>query len=113
MEKVYGNIIILSYLDAIKSKILEIKKQYCLPVYNFENIDQIPDNEIQFIINDSLFLETLMMEIRGKSISYASYKKKAKNKEENELITKIQLLEGKLVEESIPELEDLKQQLYT
>ena len=65
------------YLEAINSKILEIKKQYCLPVYNLENMDQIPDEELQFIINDALFLETLMMEIRGKSISYASYKKES------------------------------------
>ena len=103
----------IEYLNAINSKILEIKKQYCLPIYNLENIDQIPDDELQFIINDSLFLETLMMEIRGKSISYASYKKKAKNKEEKELITKIQNLEEKLVEETIPKVEELKQQLYT
>ena len=54
-----------------------------------------------------------MMEMRGKSISYASYKKKAKNKEEKELITKIQNLEEKLVEENIPKVEELKQQLNT
>ena len=92
------------YLKLINSKILEIKKQYCLPVYNLENIDQIPDEELQFIINDALFLETLMMEIRGKSISYASYKKKVKNKEEKELIYKIQNLEDNLVEENIPKV---------
>ena len=39
-----------------------------------------------------------MMEIRGKYISYASYKKKVKNKEEKELIYKIQNLEDNLVE---------------
>ena len=99
------------YLKALNSKILEIKKQYCLPVYNLENIDQIPDEELQFIINDALFLETLMMEIRGKSISYASYKKKVKNKEEKELIYKIQNLEDNLVEENIPKVEQLKQEL--
>ena len=103
----------IEYLNAINSKILEIKKQYCLPIYNLENIDQIPDDELQFIINDSLFLETLMMEIRGKSISYASYKKKAKNKEEKELITKIQNLEEKLVEETIPKVEVLDKLIST
>ena len=34
---------------------------------------------LQLAINDQLFLETLLMEIRGKSISYASYKKKILN----------------------------------
>ena len=99
------------YLKAINSKILEMIKQYCLPVYNLENIDQIPDEELQFIINDALFLETLKMEISGKSISYASYKKKVKNKEEKELIYKIQNLEDNLVEENIPKVEKLKQEL--
>ena len=62
------------YLKTINSKIQEIKKQYCLPVYNHDAIDEIPDEELQLVINDQLFLETIMMEIRGKSISYASYK---------------------------------------
>lgn len=101
----------LDYLQLINAKILEVKKQYCLPVYNLENIDKIPDNELQFTISDQLFLETLMMEIRGKSISYASYKKKSKDKEEKELIKSIEKLEGNLVEENIPQLEKLKEDL--
>ena len=72
-------------------------------MYNLDNIDKIPDNE--------LFLETLMMEIRGKSISYATHKKKLKDKEEKELIKSIQKLEDNLVEENIPEVEKLKQDL--
>ena len=69
------------YLKITNSKILEVKKQYCLPVYNLDTIDEIPDDELQLTINDQLFLETLLMEIRGKSISYATYKKKLTNKE--------------------------------
>ena len=80
-------------------------------MYNLDSIDKIPDNELQFIVNDQLFLETLMMEIRGKSISYATYKKKLKDKEEKELIKSIQKLEDNLVEENIPEVEKLKQDL--
>ena len=80
-------------------------------MYNLDNIDKIPDNELQFIVNDQLFLETLMMEIRGKSISYATYKKKLKDKEEKELIKSIKKLEDNLVEENIPEVEKLKQDL--
>ena len=51
------------------------------------------------------------MEIRGKSISYATYKKNLTNKEETELVKKIQTLEDNLVEENIPNLEKLKQEL--
>jgi len=36
-----------------------------VPVYNQERISDIMDNEITFTIDDQLFLETLMMELRG------------------------------------------------
>ena len=45
-----------------------------------DQINNIPDDQIQFVINDQLFLETLLMELRGKSISFSSYKKKASEK---------------------------------
>ena len=97
------------YLKIINAKIQDIKKQYnCLPVYNHDAIDEIPDEELQFVISDQLFLETVMMEIRGKSISYASYKKKTKNMYEQNLIEQIQHLEDNLSENSISDLEKLK-----
>ena len=70
------------YLKIINDKIEDIKKQYALPVYDIENIQNIPDQQIQFIINDQLFLETLLMELRGKSISYSSFKKKQEEKKQ-------------------------------
>ena len=85
---------------------MAVKKQYCLPVYNLDTID-----ELQLVINDQLFLETLLMEIRGKSISYSTYKKKSINKEETTELVKKQTLEDNLVEENIPDLEKLKQEL--
>ena len=36
------------------------------------------NNELQFTISDQLFIETLLMELRGKSILYASDKKGSK-----------------------------------
>ena len=99
------------YLKIINSKIQDIKKQYCLPVYNHEAIDEIPDEELQLVINDQLFLETVMMEIRGKSISYASYKKKSKNIQEQKLVEQIQYLENNLSENKIPNLEKSKLEL--
>lgn len=44
-------------------------------VYKKESILDITDSEIQLTINDQHFLETLLMEIRSKTISYASYLK--------------------------------------
>ena len=56
-----------------------------LPVYDVNHINIIPNVEIQFVINDQLFLETLLMEIRGKTISYSAFKNKEKNKMEKKL----------------------------
>ena len=74
------------YLNIINTHIAAIKKQYSVPVYNSEQIENIPDSEIQFIISDQLFLEVLLMELRGQSISYASFKHKERNKVEQTLL---------------------------
>ena len=71
---------VINYLQDIKDKIIDVKKQYAIPIYNIENIHKLPDNEIQFTINDQLFMETLRIEIRGKSISYSSHRKKESEK---------------------------------
>ena len=73
----------INYLTIINEKINDVKIQYSLPVYETENIKNIPNDQIQFTINDQLFLETLLMEIRGKSISYSCFKKKKMKKEKN------------------------------
>jgi hypothetical protein len=57
----------------------DIKLQYALLIYNYQNINDIPDSELQFTISDQFLLETLLMELRGKSISYGSYKKEKQN----------------------------------
>ena len=64
------------YITIVKDTILNIKKQYMLPVYNPNHVEYISNEDIVFMINDQLFFETLLMELRGKTISYASYKKK-------------------------------------
>lgn len=58
-------------------------KQYSCFVYNKDNISSEPDDNVQFIISDQLFLDTLLLEIRGKTISYSTYIfKKALEREE-------------------------------
>ena len=101
----------LEYLNTINEKITDIKKQYALPVYNLDNINAIPNDEIQFVINDQLFLDTLLMEIRGKSISYASFKKKEKENREATLINEIKTLEDDLTSNNFEQLEQLKDEL--
>ena len=102
------------YIEAIKKIITDIKKQYSALVYNRDNIDKIDCKSLELVINDALFLDTLLMEIRGKTIAYSSYKKKESEKVENELITEIQDLEDKLNENgNIDLLQTKKEELQS
>ena len=96
----------------MNNKILDVKKQYALPVYNIDEIDNIPNTEIQFDINDQLFLDVLLMELRGQSISYASFKNKKRTNLEKDLINKITYLENNLNENNFGELDVLKTELH-
>lgn len=103
----------INYIETIKSKIMEVKCQNALPVYNLDNLNNIPVNELQFAINNQLFLDTLLIELRGKSIYYSSHIKKQCNEKENTLITNITKLEQDLnSEKKIEKLESMKTDLY-
>ena len=52
---------------------MEVKKQYAVLVYNTDEIENIPDEEIHFSINDQILLDVLLMELRGQSNSYGSF----------------------------------------
>ena len=71
-----------------------------------------PDEEIQFTINDQLFLEVLLMELRGQSISYASYKNKQKHNREKERINNIGEIEGCINTNNMEQLETMKTELF-
>lgn len=49
------------------------------------NIETVSEDNIQFTINDQQFFEILLLEIRGKTISYSSFQKKMLAKQEEEL----------------------------
>ena len=84
------------YIKIINKTILQVKENYALPIYSKDYVTSISDHEIQFTINDQLFLETLLMEIRGKTISFSSFTKKRNNEKEKNLISEINTLENKL-----------------
>jgi hypothetical protein len=68
-------------LKLLKTLLKKTKEQYAALVYDRSTLSEIDDLGIHFTINNQLFLETLLIEIRGKTISYASYlgKKKKRN----------------------------------
>ena len=66
---------------------MEVKLQYVnADQLRDRTISEIPNQELIFDINDQLFFETLMFEIRGKTIAYSSMIKKEENKREEDLI---------------------------
>ena len=76
-----------------------------------KNINDISNSDVQFTINNQLFLETVLMEVRGKTISYSCYKKKETDKREKELINEINKLEQALNSDHIDRLNTLKEEL--
>jgi hypothetical protein len=67
------------YVKEINKTISEIKEQYAALVYDRQNIDKIPLDELEFTISDQLFLDTLFMEIRKKINGILWQEKKNKN----------------------------------
>ena len=101
----------IEYLKQINETITEVKRQYAVPIYNLDNIDNIPIDKLQLTITDQLFLDVLLMEIRGKAISYASYKKKEKDAREKYLLKTIKNLENIISEDKFEQIEILKTEL--
>ena len=86
------------YIKLVKETIKDAKNAYLNRETNVDqNVDNIPDEEIQFNISDQLFLETLLMMIRGNSIKYSSFRKQKKNEEENNLEKEIKEIENKII----------------
>ena len=101
------------YVRMIKELIEKVKQQYSIMIYSPEAINNIPPDEVQFTITDQLFFEVLLMEIRGKSISYAAYRKKVQTEREKELNKRLLDIEEKtlLTNEDILIFETTKNEL--
>ena len=81
------------YLKLINDSIMTIKKEYAVPVYDLEYLDSIQDLNINFTITDDIFLETLLLKIRGDTIKFASKLKKEHQTKELHLVAEIEQLE--------------------
>ena len=82
----------------MKKVIETTKKQYAKETQlNYSNIAEMPLDEIQFTIEDDVFFilyYLLLMEIRGKTISYSAYKKQQNVDKKNKLLEEIPVLEN-------------------
>lgn len=68
-----------TYIEKVKETILHTKIEYAPIPYATENIGLVDNNILQFTIDDQLFMEMLLLKIRGMTISHSSYKKKMQN----------------------------------
>ena len=100
----------IEYAKLIRDCIQHTKEQYMIPVYNIEYIRNNENFSIQMKISDQLFLETLLIIIRGKTISYSAFKKKQNNLREENLQKEIKLLEEEEVLD-VEKIEDCKNEL--
>ena len=80
------------YIQTVKNTINNVKEQYCVKENN-ENLNEISNRNIKFNINDQLFFDTMLMEIRCKTVSYASFKKRSQDKREENLLKEINEIE--------------------
>ena len=96
------------YLDEINCLIKEIIKEYAVTPYNKDFLENISTEDICLTVDDQLFLDVLLMKIRAKTISYASYKKKIRLEDEKRLLQEIGNLE-KIQNPNILEQELLKE----
>lgn len=106
----------IEYAKTVKECINRVKEQYMVPVYDIDFLQNDTFDELQFTISDQLFLELLLLEIRGKTISYAAYKKKQSLLREQTLIQEINNLEEddtldtNILEEKKTELQNIRKE---
>ena len=81
-----------SYIKIVKETISEVKQTYLAN----DNGNNENTQQEEFNINDQLFLETLLLMIRGNTIKYSSFKKKQQQQEEIRLEREIKILEDEV-----------------
>jgi exonuclease III len=84
------------FVKLIKKEILNIKTLYAASPYNPDFISVCPCKNLIFTISDQLFWEMLLVQLRGRIISYASSKKRKNNELEKSLEEKIQKLDEEM-----------------
>ena len=87
------------YVEQIKCLIKEVTKQYAIDPRTdqfWENIDEHELQNVGININDQLFFDVLLMEIRGETIKYSATKKRMRNARSRFLNTEIVKLEAQL-----------------
>ena len=104
------------YDKRIKECVVETIRQYIVPVYSDEFINNSTNfDEIQFTISVGLFYETLLMMIRGETMKFSKQKAKKNRLVESKLESEIKQLSHTLsvikTKENLKTLEDAQRKL--
>jgi len=104
-----------NYLNKVNVLIQDVITEYAALPYSRSNLMEVPVFELQLVISDQLFLDTLLMKVRAETIIYASKRKRENQQKEKELETNIINLErlGKLTEMQLIDLSKYKEELVT
>ena len=82
-----------NFIVEIKNVIDATKRQYCASPYNIEKNNEIDNIVFETSLNPQLFFDVLLLEIRGKCITFSSALKKHDANSINELCLAIKTLE--------------------
>ena len=99
------------YLIMVNNLIDSEKLNYAARVYNPNFVNRISDRDLHMSIPDDLFLEVLLLKIRGETIKFASRLKKKEQNFKISLEKKIEELEAVCNEENLNELINKKESL--
>ena len=94
-----------AYVSRVKQTIERTVLQYSLPVYSTDFMAN-HGGEVEFTINDSLFWEVLVLNIRTETIAYSIRRKGQTRKEEELLVKQIARLDADLSENNDSETFD-------
>jgi hypothetical protein len=109
----------VEFVNMVKKDINDVKRQYAATPYDPQYVINCPNDKLQLTINDQLFFETLLCQLRGKIISYSSKKKRESQKVEDQLEKDILKLENLIktnpnnFNQNIQKLEDCNLELET
>ena len=78
------------YIEVVNICIKNTIEQYALPIYSHEFLSNVSNyQDIQFMINDDLFYETLLMMIRDETVRFSKIKARERRVKEKELVKRI------------------------
>ena len=77
----------------VKEEIKLIRQTYALPIYDLDHVNTMPDKDLILTIEDDLFLDTMLCQLRGVIIAFSKKAAKENRILEKDLLKKIVKLE--------------------